>query len=149
MATSDPPVLNPTDVYSTDLPQNLRTTDPLISALANYTRGIQILFVNIVDIKAKSERADIGYTQLKDAALIEEMNEFLDKTVETSGFMTTLTLKFVKQNFELVLINARIFLENIRKIENVFNTDEVRLFGKLGILAEEAVKCITMESELM
>jgi hypothetical protein len=62
MATSDPPVLNPTDVYSTDLPQNLRTTNPLISALANYTRGIQTLFANIVDIKAKSERADISYT---------------------------------------------------------------------------------------
>ncbi|CCX09328.1 Protein of unknown function [Pyronema omphalodes CBS 100304] len=136
MVTSEP------EVYSTTLPQNLRTTDPLISALANYMIGVQTLFANFAEIKANAGRLGfpnpeelnagiaptkyvamaINYRQ-HHAALIEDMNQFLYKTVEASGFMST--LKVVGQQIELIEINEQMFQENIKMLENAVNTEEV------------------------
>lgn len=51
MATSCPPGLDLTDVDSTALPQNLRTTDPLITALVNYKIGVETLFANFAEME--------------------------------------------------------------------------------------------------
>jgi hypothetical protein len=68
IVTSDhqTPVLpNPTDVYSTTLPENLRTTDPLIVALANYTTGVQNLFANLAGMKENMAHTGFFKVSLK------------------------------------------------------------------------------------
>jgi hypothetical protein len=66
MVTSEP------EVYSTTLPQNLRTTGLLISALANYTIGVQTLFANFAEIKANAERLGFPNVNLARFETIEE-----------------------------------------------------------------------------
>ncbi|CCX31968.1 Protein of unknown function [Pyronema omphalodes CBS 100304] len=155
MVTSDQtPVLDPSDVYSTTLPENLRTTDPLIFALANYTTGIQTLFANFAGIKEDMERTgffkpeylDIGipptkyivmainYRQhrelpvspqeLKDAMFIEKMNAVIYKTIEPVKLIAT--RKSSGQKMEGALTSADIVMENIMKLDKAFVSDEAK-----------------------
>jgi hypothetical protein len=64
------PILNLDDddgvlVYSSILPQNLRTTDPLISALANYVKGQQKLHASFAEMQANATLA--GYPDVSRA----------------------------------------------------------------------------------
>ncbi|CCX31553.1 Protein of unknown function [Pyronema omphalodes CBS 100304] len=182
MATSCPPGLDLTDVDSTALPQNLRTTDPLITALVNYKIGVETLFANFAEMETNlgsvgfhnESDASIAPTkyvimainyrnyrelpvspqELQDAVLIEEMNEFLYKIVEATGVMST--FRYLRQDveWELFQTNVQMFSENLKELEMAVRTEEakgiwIRLFGKLGILRAEALKCITKRGALM
>ncbi|KAI5782789.1 hypothetical protein FPQ18DRAFT_420936 [Pyronema domesticum] len=150
----------PTVVYSTTLPENLRITDPLILALANYIRRVKTLYANIAKVSRKSEGAGypiqhtdeltiysrpltkyiimaINYRQhlelpvspheMKDAALIEEMNAFLNKTMEATEFMLTANLSRPEIVTPMREINAIIFAKNIVKFKRTLYSKEVLL----------------------
>ncbi|KAI5783057.1 hypothetical protein FPQ18DRAFT_310769 [Pyronema domesticum] len=99
------PVLDPTDVYSTTLPQNLQTTDPFISALANYRTGIQTLFANLAEMKANMKRTGYGRDEsslkcmdimaknsmnVQEAAMSEEAKDIWVRLFGKLGFLQKL-----------------------------------------------------------
>ncbi|CCX30734.1 Protein of unknown function [Pyronema omphalodes CBS 100304] len=154
MVASDPPVLNPTDTYSTTLPQNLQTTDPLISALATYMAGVETMFTNLAQIQGNMEREGypinglafgdsptkyiamaikygqdrelpISPQEIKDAILIERMNAFLHDAIEATKFVFSHNATGHKQ-VTLIYVSVTIYIENVYKIIEVIYSEETK-----------------------
>ncbi|CCX31949.1 hypothetical protein FPQ18DRAFT_118575 [Pyronema domesticum] len=155
MVTSNPPVIQPTDVYSTALPQNLRTTDPLISALANYMTGVQTMFDNFAAMKENMVRtghpdpkalSDGGPAPTKYVAMAINYRQHhelpvspqeLKDAVLIEGMNAFLdktveasrfmaTIKTVGQQVELNQKYNQMFMENIEKLEKAVLSEEAR-----------------------
>lgn len=62
---------------------------------------------------------------MKDAALIEEMNAFLNKTMEATEFMLTANLSRPEIVTPMREINAIIFAKNIVKFKRTLYSKEV------------------------